>query len=81
MLVFSPAVTSCVPPLAEMMADPLYMLTSIEPFWVADMLALPISVMSAPLMMKRTPAPSGMVIISPSKGTWSHWICPSVLEK
>ena len=81
MLVLSPAVISWAPPLAEMMADPLYRLTSIEPFWMAEMLALPIRVISAPLIMKRTPAPSGMVIIKPSKGTSSHWICPRVLEK
>jgi hypothetical protein len=81
MLVPCPAVTNWLSPLAEIYAEPLYMLTSIAPFFVALMLALPIRVISAPLMTKETPAPSGIVIISPSKGTWSHWIWPSELEK
>ncbi|HAA01908.1 MAG TPA: hypothetical protein DCE18_00890 [Syntrophobacteraceae bacterium] len=81
MLVLCPAVTIWYCPLTVTDAEPLNMLTSMDPFRAAVMLAFPIRVISASLMMKLTPVPSGMVIINPSKGTWSHSICPRALEK
>jgi len=80
-LVFCPADTVLLCPLAVTTEAPLKTLTSMVPFVVALRLASPISRISVPFTLNRIPAPSGMDIVRPSNGTWSQSICPSVLEK
>jgi hypothetical protein len=80
-LVFCPAAIVWLSPFAATLAAPFRMLISMEPFFVAFRLASPIRMISVPLAVKVTPAPSGMERTTPSNGTWSHSICPRVLVK
>lgn len=80
-LVVCPADTVWLCPLAVTTEAPFKTLTSIVPFVVAFRLASPMRRISVPFTLNLIPAPSGMDIVRPSKGTWSQSICPSVLEK